>query len=62
MSQCDDIDRISIHHDTKALNLTTKHGKCSKILNTLLSIFLTKLMAIRAGINKMLVRMANWDD
>ena len=38
------------------------YGKCSKIWNTLLFLFYNKLVAIRAGINKMLVRIANRED
>ena len=38
------------------------YGKCSKFSNTLLFPFSNKLVAIRAGINKMLVRIANRED
>ena len=34
-------------------------GKCSKISNTFLFLFLNKMLVIRAGIHKMLLRIAN---
>ena len=34
-------------------------GKCSKISNTFLYLFSSKMLVIRAGIEKMLVRIAN---
>ena len=39
-----------------------KYGKCSKISNTFLFLFLTKMLVIRAGIHKMLIRIANRED
>ena len=36
--------------------------KCSKISNTFLFLFSTELLVIRAGIHKMLVRIANRED
>ena len=38
------------------------YGKCSKILNTFLFLFLCKKLVIRAGIDKILVRIANRED
>ena len=38
------------------------YGKCSKISNTSLFLFLNKLLVIRAGIHKMPVRIANRAD
>ena len=35
---------------------------CSKISNTLIFLFSTKMVVIRAGINNMLVRIANRED
>ena len=40
----------------------TRYGKCSKILNTFLVLFSNKMLVIRAGIHKMLVRIANRED
>ena len=40
----------------------TLYGKCSKILNTFLSLFSNKIMVFRAGIHKFLVRVANRED
>ena len=37
-------------------------GKCSKILNTFLFLFSNKMLLIKAGIHKMLVRIANRED
>ena len=39
-----------------------KYHKCSKILNTFLVLFSNKLLVFRAGIHKMLVRIANRED
>ena len=36
--------------------------KCSKISNTFPFLFLNKMVAFRAGIHKMLVRIANRED
>ena len=36
--------------------------KCSKMLNTFLFLFTNKILVIRAGIHKMLVRIANRED
>ena len=41
---------------------TNMNGKCSKILNTFLFLFQYKVLVIRAGILKMLVRIANRED
>ena len=41
---------------------TCINGKCSKISNTFLFLFSNKALVFRAGIHKMLVRMANWED
>ena len=38
------------------------YGKYSKIPNTFLIFFLNKTLVIRAGIHKMLVRIANRED
>ena len=38
------------------------YGKCSKILNTFIFLFKDKMMVIRAGINKLLDRIANRED
>ena len=37
-------------------------GKCSKISNSIFFLFSNKMLAIRAGILKMLVRIANRED
>ena len=50
--------KLKTAYDELLLNL----GKCSKILNTFLFLFSTKLSVIRAGIHKMLVRIANRED
>ena len=38
------------------------YGKCSKISNTFLFLFLNKMLVIRPGIHKMHVRIANKED
>ena len=38
------------------------HGKCSRIWNTFLFLFLNKMLVFRARIHKMLVRMSNRED
>ena len=38
------------------------YGKCSKISNTFLFLFSTKFLVIRAGMHKLLVRIANRGD
>ena len=38
------------------------YGKCSKILNAFLFLFSNKMLVFRAGIHKMLVRIANRED
>ena len=48
-------------HDQN-LDCLTGYNKCSKILNTFLFLFSNKTLVIRAGIHKMLVRIANWAD
>ena len=42
--------------------IASLHGKCSKILNTFLFLFANKMLVFMAGIHKMLVRIANWED
>ena len=39
-----------------------RYGKCSKISNTFLFLFLNKILVFWAGIHKMLVRIANRED
>ena len=39
-----------------------KYGNCSKVSNTFLFLFSSKLLVIRAGINKILVTIANMED
>ena len=39
-----------------------QYGQCSEIVNTLLFLFSNKMVVIRAGINKMIVRIANRED
>ena len=38
------------------------YGKCSKISNTFLILFSNKMLIFRAGIHKILVRIANRED
>ena len=38
------------------------YGKCSKISNTFLFLFSNKMLVLRAGIHKMLVRITNWEN
>ena len=38
------------------------YSKCSKISNTFLFLFSTKMMVVRDGIHKMFVRIANRED
>ena len=38
------------------------YGKCSKISNTFLFLFSNKMLVFRAGIQKILVRIANRED
>ena len=40
----------------------TKYSKCSKISNTFLFLFSNRMLVIRAGNYKMLVRIANRED
>ena len=42
--------------------LELRYHKCSKISNRFLLPFSNKLLVFRAGIHKILVRIANWDD
>ena len=42
--------------------LRQNYGKCSKILNTFLFLFSNKMLVLRAGIHKMLSRIANRED
>ena len=44
------------------LVLSCKYHKCSKILNNFLFLFSKMMLVIRAGIHKMLVRIANRED
>ena len=37
----------------------TVHGKCSKISNTFLILFFNKMLVVRAGVHKILDRIAN---
>ena len=46
---------------TGSILLYLQYGECSKILNTFL-LFLNELLIIKAGFNKMLVRVANSED
>ena len=48
--------------DRKYLYVKTNYGKCSKISNTFPFLFSNKLLVIRTGIHKMLVRIANRED
>ena len=41
---------------------SSKYGKCSKILNNFLFLFSTKMLVIRTGMDKVLVRIANKED
>ena len=52
------IKSIMLHHNPQK----TIYGNCSKISNTFHFQFSTKLLIIRAGIHKMLVRIANSKD
>ena len=38
------------------------YGKCSKISNTLLTLFSNKMLVMKAGMHTMLVRIANRED
>ena len=38
------------------------NSKCSKVLNNFLFLFSTKMLVIRAGFHKILVRIANRED
>ena len=40
----------------------TNYGKCSKISNTFLLLFSIKMLVIRTGIHKIIVRVANRED
>ena len=44
------------------VNLRIKYCKCSKILNTFLCQFSNKMLVIRTGIHRMLVKIANRED
>ena len=46
------------NHDTT----NVCYGKCSKIAYTFLFLYSNKMLAIRAGVHKMLVRIANRED
>ena len=45
-----------------AFPIATAHYKCNKILKTFLVQFSNKILVIKAGIHKMLVRIANRED
>ena len=49
---------------TTEINYVTRndYGKCSKILNTFLFRFTTKMLVIRDGVHNMLVSIANRED
>ena len=38
------------------------YGKCSKVSNTFILLLSTKMFVVKAGIHKMLLRIANWED
>ena len=42
--------------------VTSNYGKCSKILNSFLILYSDKRLVFRAGIHKMLIRIANRED
>ena len=44
------------------VRMNNEQGKCSKISNTFLFLFSNKMLVFRAGIYKMLVRIANRED
>ena len=39
-----------------------QYGKCSKILNTSISLFLNKMLIIKVGIHKIVINIANSED
>ena len=41
---------------------TDRYGKCSKILNSFLFLFSNKMLVIRTGIHKMLIKMSTRED
>ena len=45
-----------------AAGICNKYGKCPKILNTFCFLFPNKILVFRAGIYKILVRIANRED
>ena len=60
-------DNESNHQVQEDLSETQKtkselYTKCSKILSTFLILFLNKILVFKAGIHKMLVRVANRED
>ena len=53
----------TMHHPKKKSALWYAfYGKCSKIFNTFLFLFLNKMLVIRAGLQKLLVRIAARED
>ena len=46
----------------KSICTDCMYDKCSKISNTFLFLFSNKMLVIRAGTHKMLVRIANRED
>ena len=43
----------------KVINVRKRYGKCSKILNKFLFLFLNKMLVCMAGTHKMLVKITN---
>ena len=56
------MNQYSVSQNYLPYNLQDIYGKYSKILNTFLVLFSNKMLVIRAGIHKMLVRKANRED
>ena len=53
---------VTVAFPGHTLFFPTKYGKCSKISNPFLILFSNKMLVIKAGIHKMLVRIANRED
>ena len=51
---------IAVDWASNQTNIT--YGKCSKISNTSLILFSNKMLIFRAGIHKLLVKIANRED
>ena len=49
-------------HKCSRYKIHINFGKCSKILSSFLFLFSARMWVIRAGIHKMLVRIANRED